>query len=317
MAVTVLRQYLVYDLIDAKSFNVTLDITMKITERQSFFLLPVEGYLTDLKITDSEGHSMIILSDHEFEKKFGFSMNKIKENFLGKLSQNPNENIKEFTTKYRTIAVLFNNKDLDEYYEKIKIQWKAEANIQNEGWISKHSEIPIFIPQYGFKQNVSSAIYLSIRTDSKHKILGNPTLTNRASDKNIKYTTIFDNTNHKTYRFNETTETQLIHISVKMGLPRTVIRWAKLGSGTAIVALSGIISVIMVTKTIPAFTFELMAGIIALLIGERVLIFRDIPLMKKWNTVYLILTSACIALLVILVSYLELLKHLHSSISIL
>ena len=298
MAVTVLRQYKAYDLIDAKSWNVTLDITMKITEKQPVILLPVDGYRVDLKITDAEGRNMIILSDHEFEEEYGSSMNKINNEFLKKLGQDADDGIKKLTTKHRIIAVILNNdENSDKYYKKIKVQWKEKANIKNEGGFVKHSEMRIDIPRYGFKQNSSSAIYLSIRTGSKHEISKKPVITDRKGDK-IDYITIFDSTNHKVYRFDETAKPQLIHVIVKARLPKIITRWATLGLIVAGTVPTSLIAFILITKNVPEFTFELMAGVIALLIGERVLIFRDIPLMKSWSTAHFISTIICIIVLV-------------------
>ena len=308
MAITVLRQYFAYDLLDSRSFSITLDITMKITEKQPFLLLPVSGYIGDLKITDSEGKNMIILSDHEFENQFELSMDKIKEQYLKKLNENPSNRIKQITKKYRVIAILFNDKNSDEYYEKIKVQWKDEAIIKDNGWISKYSEIPIYLPRYGFKQNSSSAIYLSIRTDSKHKILEPPIITNWKKKNKLKFITILNSVNHKIYRFKETEEPQLVQINVKMGLPNTVTKWARLGLVSAIVVPISLILFTLIVGNVPSFTFELMAGVIALLIGERVLIFRDIPLMKKWSSIHLGLAIWCVIVLISLMFITEFIK---------
>ena len=53
--ITVLRQYFAYKLTNSRSYEVTLDVTMKVTEKQPFLLLPVQGYRADLRIIDSEG----------------------------------------------------------------------------------------------------------------------------------------------------------------------------------------------------------------------------------------------------------------------
>ena len=308
MAITVLRQYFAYDLLDSRTFSVTLDITMKITEKQPFLLLPIKGYVADLKITDSEGKNMIILSDHEFEEQFGLSMDKIKEQYLERLNKNPSNRIKQITKKYRVIAILFNDKISNEYYEKIKIQWKDEAVIKNNGWISKYSEIPIYLPRYGFKQNSASAIYLSIRTDTKHKIIEKPVISNWKKKKKLEFVTILNSVNHKIYRFKETEKPQLIQINVKMGLPNTVTKWAKLGLVSAIVVPISLVLFTLITGKIPSSTFELMAGVIALLIGERVLIFRDIPLMKKWSSIHLCLAIWCIIILISLMFIPDIIK---------
>ena len=95
----------------------------------------------------------------------------------------------------------------------------------------------------GFKQNSSSAIYPSIRTDSKHKILEEPPVSDlKNKNQKIKKRKILDSINHKIYRFDNTEQSQLIYVNVKIGLPNTIIRWARLGLVTGIVLPIGVVS---------------------------------------------------------------------------
>lgn len=55
---------------------------MKVTEKQPYFLLPVDDYRADLEIFDSEGKSMIILSDNEFEQIHGRPISEITDVFF-------------------------------------------------------------------------------------------------------------------------------------------------------------------------------------------------------------------------------------------
>ena len=250
---------------------------------------------------------MIILSDREFEERYQMSMNEIKELYLKKLHQNSSKETIRITEKYRVVAVLF-NKTLDEYYEKIKVEWKDKATIKNYKWITKYSEIPIYIVRYGFEHNSASAIYLSIHTDTKYEIKEKPTITNWLKKDEPNFNTILNSPNHKIYRFKETNEAQFIKTSVKMGLPDTIIQWTKFGFGSAILIPISLILLGLLTNKILPFTFELMAGVIALLVGARVLIFKDITLMEKWNFTYLFLITCCMVILILLMFIPEIMK---------
>ena len=84
--IRVLRQYFTYVVTNPHLLEVNLDITMKV-ENQEYFLLPIEGYRADLKVTDSEGKQLIILSDKEFEKLSGNTMKSIIDLYLQKLKK--------------------------------------------------------------------------------------------------------------------------------------------------------------------------------------------------------------------------------------
>lgn len=301
MLIKVLRQYFTYNIIGSRTYEVTLDITMKVTDSQPYFLLPVDDYRADLKITDSDGKAMIILSDHEFEEVTGKSMTEIKKLFIKKLNKNTDKKTRDLTKNYRVIAILFNQKEnIKEFYEKVKISWIRRTDIDHDGWISKYAGIRIFIPRYGFHQSTSSSIYVSIKTDTKYKILEEPVINNRTKKKLPDVKTILDSIQHKIYRFGETKDPLLIEIFFKVGLPQTVRKWAKLGLFIALTIPSALIGFTLLTNRIAPFSYESLAGVIALLIGERVLIFRDIPLMKRWSYVNLGLAIWCVLILAIL-----------------
>ena len=301
MGVTVLRQYFSYGMVDPSSLRVTLDITMKVT-KQSYFLLPVKGHLADLMITDSEGKSMIILSDHEFVRQFKISLNDFKEKILENMKQESNEQIKNLVKEHRNIAVMFNRTD-DEYYDKIKISWTEKIMIRKYGPISNCLQFHVKVPRYGLKRNSLSAIYVSIKSNPKHEILGSPKIINVAGNKQLDFISILDEVNHKIYRFEETEDVQFIEIDVKMGVPNAVISWAKLSGISAIVIPSILALILFGTSKVLPFTFELMAGLIALLISQRMLIFRDIPLMKRWNHAHHYLIISSLVMLMVMMIY--------------
>jgi hypothetical protein len=144
-------------------------------EKQPFFLLPVKGYMADLKIIDSEGKEMIVLSDKEFEKLMGISMSEILDLYVKKLKTDLSEDYFNLFKEYRVIAVLFNRSDNDDYYEKVRVTWIEKfENKKPDGRISQCVQTTIYLPRYGFGHGATSATYLSIKTSSKYIILKKP-----------------------------------------------------------------------------------------------------------------------------------------------
>ncbi|MGI0102501.1 MAG: hypothetical protein ACREA7_07905 [Nitrosotalea sp.] len=276
---------------------------MKITEKQPFFLLPVKGYRGDLKVLDSEGNDMIILSDKEFESQFGASMSDIIKLYLEKLKRDLSEKYSKLTKDYRVVAVLF-NKNYDEYYETVKITWTEQIHNRKRGsGISEYAEIPIYIPRYGFDHGATSAIYLSIKTNSKYEIGEKPRIIDLRSSKEPTLTHIIDDQRHKVYRFSETEKPQLIEIVVKIELPTMIEDWAQLGLFAGIVLPLFLILLTFLTHHVPKFSHEILAGIITFIVGLRVFVFHDTVLMRNWKTIHYVLVIWCALVLLGLITW--------------
>jgi len=299
--ITILRQYFSYNIVTSRTYDVTLDITMKVTEKQPFLLLPVDDYRADLRITDSEGKSMIILSDYEFEQTYGKSLAEITELFLTKIKDKTSKRTQRLTKNYRVIAVML-NQQFDEYYEKVKVTWTHKSTIDNYfGKITKFAKIDLFIPRFGFTHNKTSAIYMSFKTNSTYRIHGEPKIRNWAKTGRPKYKEILNSVGHKVYRFQETDEPQLIQVTVIVGMPNTILKWTSVGLASGILIPFYMLSYLIITGTISIFAFESLAGVTAILIGERVLILKDIPLMKSWSNLNLGLVFWTLFVLVMMI----------------
>lgn len=275
-------------------------------EKQPFFLLPVKNYMADLKILDSEGKEMIILSDKEFEKLMGVSMSEILKLYVEKLKADLSEEHFKLFGEYRVIAVLFNRGDNEDYYEKVRVTWIEKfENKKSDGPISECVQTTIYLPRYGFEHGATSATYLSIKTSSKYKLLKEPELKDLRLRKIPQHRVILEDSRHKIYRFSDTPDPQFIEVIVRIGLPSTIKNWAHLGLASAIVIPSAIIGMLVTFMERPEFDFEILISLIGFIAGLRVLIFRDMDLMQRWNSVLFAAVIWCTALLLvfILLSY--------------
>lgn len=303
--ITVLRQYFSYFVANSCTFDIVLDITMKV-EKQPFFLLPVKNYMADLKILDSEGKEMIILSDKEFEKSMEISMSEIIKLYVKKLKVDLSEEYFKLFGEYRVIAVLFNRNANEDYYEKVRVTWIEKfENKKSDGQVSECVQTSIYLPRYGFEHGATSATYLSIKTSSKYNLLNEPELKDLRLRKIPQHRVILEDNRHLIYRFSDTPDPQFIEVIVRIGLPSTIKNWAHLGLASAIVIPSTLVGMLVVFMELPKFGYEILIGLIGFIAGLRVLIFRDMDLMQRWNSVLFSAVIWCTVLLLvfILLSY--------------
>jgi hypothetical protein len=297
--ITVLRQYFTYDITNSCTFKVNLEITMRV-EKQPFFLLPVKGYRADLKINDSEGNDLIVLSDKEFEKLTAIPMRGIIELYLAKLKNDLDEKYYHLIEDYRVVAVLFGRAE-DDYFEKVTVSWiERFENRKRDGRVSECVEIPIYLPRYGFQHGATSAIYLSIKTNSKYEIHPQVELNDLRLRKTPVHKIILHDNRHWIYRFSETPDPQFIEIKIRIGLPDAVKKWAHLGLASGTFMPSIILLLTIGFGKVPEFGFATIVGVIGFITGLRVLIFHDVDLMRRWNKILFSLIVFCAFLLLVL-----------------
>lgn len=269
-------------------------------ENQPYFLLPVKGYRADLKITDSEGNDLIVLSDKEFEKLTNTSMKVIIELYLEKLKKDLDVKYLKLIEDYRVVAVLFSREDGD-YFEKVNVSWiERFENRKNDAAISECVEVPIYLPRYGFEHGATSAIYLSIKTNEKYEIRDKIELNDLRLRKAPFHEIVLHDNRHWIYRFSDTPDPQLIEIKTIIGLPPTVKNWAHLGLAAGILVPLAVSLMTIVFMKVPEFGFGAKIGVIGFITGLRVLIFHDVDLMRRWNRVLYCSLIWCGILLLIL-----------------
>ena len=266
---------------------------MKVTEGQGFFLLPVENYRGDLKISDSEGREMIILPDKEFDRQTGSSMEELNEKYgermVKKLGEEIRKKHEQLTQNYRIIAVLFNRPENEkEFYEKVNVSWISKVkreDIGKDGNISELAKIRIVLLKYGSKQKSTSSLYLSIRVDPKYRIASEPTFNDLTSNNPVEKIDILSDERHKVYRFTEKKDAEVLETTIHVGKPKDIKNWLTVGFLSAIIPPGFIIGMFFGFREMPPFSFEVLGGIVAFLIGQRAFIFQDSYLMKNWNRV--------------------------------
>ena len=263
--ITVLRQYFTYDITNSCTFQVSVEITMRI-ENQDFFYFPINDLVADLKVTDSKGTELVILSDAEFKELKGGDMSKVRSEYFANLKSNLTNY--EFVDKFRLVAILFNQEsESKSYYEKISLSWVDKFENRMRHHISEYVEFLITQPKYGIVQGDESSLYLSVKTNDKYEIYPNPEIIDRATDGKIDHRKILDDERHKTYRFGGNFFTQVIQVTVKIGLPKMIRTWAKLGLISTIVVPLAIVIMVFSLNDIPQFSFHVIFGTIGFILG--------------------------------------------------
>jgi hypothetical protein len=112
---------------------------------------------------------------------------------------------------------------------------------------------------------------------------------------------ILEDSRHKIYRFSDTPNPQMIEIMAKIGLPPTIKNWVHLGLASAIIIPSAILGMLLVFMELPEFGREILISQIGFIAGLRVLIYRDMDLMERWNIVLFVAVIWCTVLLLILI----------------
>ena len=298
--IKILRQYYSYEVKDSTRLEATLDITMWIMS-QPYVLLPVPDYKADLKIYDSNGRSLIILSDYEFEANTGIKLDTVKDILLKKAKE-ANEKVIEFTESYRMIAVLLNSSKTTEnsqdngYYEKLKIKWIQKTSFEKSVGLTKKPRFTVDLIRYGLKQNQHSSVYFSVKLNKKLRFV-KEFVYDEIIPNNAERIQIMKQDNHQIIKFGETSMPLFYKILIKFSIPPSILYWTRLGVG-----IGAIIPIITAAFLIFNIQFdrsiELLAGTIGLMFAFRWFVFQDMPIMEKWNNLILYLIISNIAVLI-------------------
>lgn len=284
--ITVVRNYWSYEITGISTYKVSFDIVLKVTKKQSFFLLPIQGYKGDLHIKDSAGINLVFLSDAEC-KQIGMDMDKLNEAYRNRIKQKLSEESKSLADDYRIVAVLFEREE-DEFYEKVTISWTGkidERNIMEDGRISQCVRLPFHVPTFGSHQGSTSSLYLSVKVDPKYVFIKEPSFKNLSSNGKVEHVKVLNDNRHKIFRFAETPESQLIEISFTIGKPKDVKDWLSLGLLSAIVPPLILLGLTIFTGRVPDFAYAILGSIVAFLVGQKALILQESSLLNNWNKV--------------------------------
>lgn len=305
--ITLQRQTFKYTFRNSCVYTVSHTLILKIEgEKSPILLLPVEKYRADLEVLDSEGNHLVVVPDKEFEKQFTTDkLADFSDIFLSDISHDgtgaEKPEIRNMLTGIRVIAVILPRANDDIYYDKITLKWTEQIeNRKMIGSYTQYVEIPIKIPRYS-QMGSTSALYVSIKTNQKYLFQKNPVIVDLVNDERPDFEELIDDVRHHVYRFSPSNHPQMIGIFAELALPPLINAWASYGTIAASVVPPIIFIASFVFGQVPRFGFEVIGGIIAFVIGLRVVISQDINLMEKWNEVHFKVLKFAAGILLVLV----------------
>ena len=300
--ISIIRRYYTCSFLNSTTYEVELDITLKVTENPQVILLPIGSYRGDLKITNSEGKEFVLLSTKEYERVYGYSMLELKNRYIEKISSSLSEKQKDELLKDHRVIAILPQKTEKMYYEQIKMKWVTRMQNRKRVGMDEFVEVPIYFQRYGFHNSEVAAIYLSVKTVDKYIIMENLRFRELLSKSFLIPRVILNDRRHMIYRLDETKEIQLIQTVIKIAVPPEKIIWARGSFLASILVPLFIIGIGWQINRTPDYSFQVLAGLIALLIGQRVILFQDLNLMHHWNNAHLGAVSWCAVIILALIA---------------
>ena len=299
--ITILRRYYKYNFLDPNTFEIELAITVKITDKPKYILLPSGRYRGDLKVTDSSGKELVIMSDKGYEQLESFSMEDINITYKKKLEQNLSENQKnELLKNHRIIAIMLPRTE-SEYYDVIKMKWVTEFKNKKHDLLNEYMEIPMYFHRYEVLDTKLASIYLSIKTSEKYKIKKNLEFTDLISKTKKSHSVILDEENHKIYRLDETDKVELIQTIVQIAIHETKETWARTAFVSSMLVSIFLVGLAIYKMKFPTYSFEILAALIVFIIGQKIFLFQDLHLMGRWNNALMGAAAWCAVLILAIV----------------
>ncbi|KFM14399.1 hypothetical protein SCCGRSA3_00020 [Marine Group I thaumarchaeote SCGC RSA3] len=302
--ITILRRYYKCNFLDPNTFEVELEITVRITDSPKYILLPSGSYRGDLEVTDSSGRKLVIMSDKGYEQLESFSMKQINEKYIEKLGDNLLIKQKnELLKNHRVIAIMLPRTE-EEYYDTIKMKWVTELENKKYHFLNEYMEIPLYFHRYGVLDTNLASIYLSIKTTEKYVIRQNLDFFDIISKTKKSHKVILNEDNHKIYRLDETEKVELIKTAVQITIPETKETWARTAFVSSLLVSSFLVVLAYFNGKFPVYSFEILSALIAFIIGQKIFLFQDLHLMGRWNTALMGAGAWC-ALLILTVVILQ------------
>lgn len=304
--IEIIREYRKYYFENPCVIRIETKLTVSLPIGNEFYIYPIRGNLADLEVK-LDGTQMPILHAQELEKITGFI---IDLDFIKKgVSSISGISVEELIDIKNYFFIKF-PKIIEDKYSEILITWneQIEGKRKTNDLLSEISFYSMIFPPTG-----RSSLYVSFIVADKYELVGetlvykietiNYGLNNdmKATSaitlvENEGFSNVLDDSKHHVVRF-ERNGSNKIGIKYTIGIPVLIRTWLWLGFFFGIGTIPyGILNY----QTHIQFVETLLAGVVALLIGFRILLFHDIELLRRWNVTYIILIVANIILLTIL-----------------
>ena len=317
--IRIYRQYRTYRLVNARVMEITARYYMWIKAKTELWVYGLPGYLPSLDVKNSDGVSLPVLSPDELnhllkgetEQEMGIiakervtqeSLRKLmSQTEAGKKSKAPVDNSSGKAVHY--VGVILPPVDFD-HFEEITLQWIEQIEIEKK---SNHGISQHVNRQHIIESTTTDSEYIDITMDNKkYELRKTPEIT--AVDVDKKPVTITDGKEYVKVLSDKTRSVYRIKrncphtftIKWSIGIPDLVRRWAWAGFAIALAVIAFAIAGFVHDKSTFDFNARLLAGLIAMIVAFRALLFHDTDLMSRWNKVYLMLLGIIVGIVLIM-----------------
>lgn len=308
--IVIYRQYFTYSLINSRVMEVKAFFHLFVPGGSDVWVYKLPGYLASLDVTTGDNKSLPILSDHELnllftnEKAKFVTQDSLKKIFEEQMTVNePIRLSSDENQKSHFVGFIIPQYDED-HFQKIIIKWTEQIRKEDT---SKDTISQYVNRLHTVESTTSASVYLNITMDrKKYEIQGKPQIT--AIDKEGKNAEIKDGDQYKKILQDKTNYVYRIKrncplkftLKWSIGIPAMIRRWAWAGFLIAILVLSFSVITFIIDPSASYENSKLLAGLIAMLVGFRVLLFHDIELMYRWNVIYLGFLGSSVILILIM-----------------
>jgi len=296
---------------DSCVMKVQVKLTMLIPAKTQFYIYPFRKYLPHLNARLQDGTELPILPYTELSRLLGrnITLDEIKK-IATDLTKGVIEEEVLASENFALIILPYRESD---YYEELELNWKEPIGHKQSNDILT-LDVPL---NRQFSPTEESSLYVEIKVSEKYELTELPTTFSlddehpetigidnprfiyplRRLEDTKDYEVILKDKRNYVLRFGRKFP-QTIQIQYKVGVPLMVRNWAWFGilAGGLLIPFNLYIFVAVIESF--KFSAALTAGIVAAMIGLRIILFHDVELMARWNWVYIALISANLLILV-------------------
>ena len=282
MSVTILKQHYQYEMVTSQIYRTIIISTIKYDNtKMGLFFMPVHDILEDLEIKDSQGRHMAVLSDKELLEQFGIDKSKNLPNPEGNSARTLDVIpilLTPSNSPYEKIFFTYTAPIKLDRYEKTK--FSPEINIDFRFKVIPH-EFMLFTDKYDIKRQPFD-IHILFKAEDNYTIRGLSKI-NIYPQKDDHVIQAKQNTSGSIGYFIPAVEFDDVIIgNVNVGLADSLLNTATIVSIITLLVPSILLAIPFVFGKFFTPTLEIIGGSIALLIGERLWIFKDKFIMRRW-----------------------------------
>lgn len=308
--ITIYRQYFTYHLKNSRIMEVTRKFYLWVPGGADVWIYGLPGYVPSLQAKTGEGEEIPILSDHELNILFTnenadfVTQESLRDLYHEQIGVEPETDHVEVDNRHY-VGLIIPPHDFD-HFQEIIFQWTEQ--IQEEHL--DHDKFSNYvIRRHTLEPTTEASTYVDISMDAKKyemvslpKISAVDTHGNPAEITNgQEYQKILSDKTQCVYRVRRHCPLTF-NIEWSIGIPKFIRQWAWAGFLISVpVILYSLISFYFNTN-LAADNSKLLAGLVAMIIGFRVLLFHDTELLSKWNYLYLTLLGISVALIILIQS---------------